>query len=164
MDTRKSLQIKLKKQEVLPRLRYSQYYISPDIISWFKRDKMRTILPLLIFCAVCSINAKDEKCLSMHLFQTTYNAVKAKADEMNNLVEKLKSNLDSSIEETCGLLGMPGTLEQYSYSHKIIMNSKIQSPSNLYMKATDMYKRQLKSGLYLEVAFILGFILYVKGT
>lgn len=44
----------------------------------------------------------------MHNFQNTYNDVRQKAEEMANLVETLKAQLDNSIELNCGDLGANG--------------------------------------------------------
>ncbi|KAK3099766.1 hypothetical protein FSP39_009292 [Pinctada imbricata] len=60
----------------------------------------------LLFLAL-SVNAATptDKCMSMHLFQATYDTMREKAEEMNNLVKQMKSNLDQSLEQECGHLG-----------------------------------------------------------
>ncbi|KAK3100110.1 hypothetical protein FSP39_014947 [Pinctada imbricata] len=71
------------------------------------------ILGNLILLAFSASTPKD-KCMSMHVFQTTYNAVKEKIQEMNTLAERLKEKLDQSIDDTCESLANQGQLLQSS--------------------------------------------------
>lgn len=52
--------------------------------------------------------ANEQQCLAMHTFQTTYNDVRIKAEELAALVQTLKVQLDNTIESNCGNLGANG--------------------------------------------------------
>ena len=70
---------------------------------------MHFILSLLVgFGCLYGCLANEQQCLAMHNFQNTYNDVRQKAEEMANLVETLKAQLDNSIELNCGDLGANG--------------------------------------------------------
>ncbi|KAK3099724.1 hypothetical protein FSP39_008583 [Pinctada imbricata] len=60
---------------------------------------------LLLVALSANAATPTDKCMSMHLFQATYDTMREKAEEMNNMVKQLKSNLDQSLEQECGYLG-----------------------------------------------------------
>nr|XP_022326195.1 uncharacterized protein LOC111126085 [Crassostrea virginica] len=78
---------------------------------------MHVILSLLVgFGCLYGCLANEQQCLAMHNFQNTYNDVRQKAEEMANLVETLKAQLDNSIELNCGDLGANAASNLYTFN------------------------------------------------
>lgn len=78
---------------------------------------MRFIRVLSLLCGLSCMGvglANEQQCLAMHTFQTTYNDIRNKADEMAALVQKLKAQLDTTIEQNCGDVGLNGERSNFS--------------------------------------------------
>ncbi|XP_011456845.3 uncharacterized protein [Magallana gigas] len=80
---------------------------------------MRFIRVLSLLCGLSCLGvglANEQQCLAMHTFQTTYNDIRNKADEMAALVQKLKAQLDTTIEQNCGDVGLNAASNLYSFN------------------------------------------------
>lgn len=80
---------------------------------------MRYIHFLSLLCGLSCMGlglANEQQCLAMHTFQTTYNDVRNKAEELAALVQTLKVQLDNTIESNCGDLGANAASNMYSYN------------------------------------------------
>ena len=72
------------------------------------------LLSVLLNSSEEAVVASIEKsCTAMHTFQKTFNALKSKVTDLQNQMDLLKSDLDTSIEQTCGPLGSVGTVYNY---------------------------------------------------
>ncbi|XP_078315448.1 uncharacterized protein LOC111102651 [Crassostrea virginica] len=67
------------------------------------------LLSVLLNSSEEAVVASIEKsCTAMHTFQKTFDALKSKVTDLQNQMDLLKSDLDTSIEQTCGPLGSVG--------------------------------------------------------
>nr|XP_022291184.1 uncharacterized protein LOC111102650 [Crassostrea virginica] len=57
----------------------------------------------------------EKSCTAMHTFQKTFDALKSKVTDLQNQMDLLKSDLDTSIEQTCGPLGSVGSVNTHLF-------------------------------------------------